>query len=160
MSPAPDHVEGDLGMPRQVDVVVIGGGIIGCASALELAQKGLRVALCEKGRIAGEQSSRNWGFCRQQGRDPAELPLIVESMRRWRRMSETLGEDIGYRPTGCLYVADDDAQEADFRAWLEHAQIHQLDSRMIGRAEIDDLVPGANGRFSRALYTASDGRAE
>ncbi|MEC7593139.1 MAG: FAD-dependent oxidoreductase, partial [Pseudomonadota bacterium] len=44
MSPAPDHVEGDLGMPRQVDVVVIGGGIIGCASALELAQKGLRVA--------------------------------------------------------------------------------------------------------------------
>ena len=48
MSPAPDHVEGDLGMPRQVDVVVIGGGIIGCASALELAQKGLRVALCER----------------------------------------------------------------------------------------------------------------
>ena len=75
-------------------------------------------------------------------------------------MSETLGEDVGYRPTGCLYVADTDAQEADFRAWLEHAKIHQLDSRMIGRAEIDALIPGANGRFSRALYTASDGRAE
>jgi len=54
---------------------VIGGGIIGSAATYYLAKLGLSVALIEKGHIAGEQSSRNWGWCRQQGRDRAEIPL-------------------------------------------------------------------------------------
>ncbi|MDZ7908712.1 MAG: FAD-dependent oxidoreductase [Gemmobacter sp.] len=57
-------------LPAACDVVVIGGGVIGVMTAWHLAEKGLRVTLCEKGRIAGEQSSRNWGWVRQQGRDP------------------------------------------------------------------------------------------
>ena len=56
--------------PAQADVVVIGGGIAGVATALYLAEAGRRFFLCENGRIAGEQSSRNWGWVRQQGRDP------------------------------------------------------------------------------------------
>ena len=56
-------------LPDETDVVVIGGGIAGTATAYFLAQQGVRVLLCEKGRIAGEQSSRNWGWIRQQGRD-------------------------------------------------------------------------------------------
>ena len=69
--------------PAAGDVVVIGGGVIGVMPALYLAEAGLDVVLCEKGRIAGEQSSRNWGWVRQQGRDPAELPIMVESMHLW-----------------------------------------------------------------------------
>jgi len=68
-------------LPARADVVVIGGGIIGVSAALHLAKKGVSVALCEKGRIAGEQSSRNWGWCRTMGRDPAEIPLSIESLR-------------------------------------------------------------------------------
>ena len=49
-------------LPEKVDVVVIGAGIIGASTAYYLAKRGISVALCEKGRIAGEQSSRNWGF--------------------------------------------------------------------------------------------------
>jgi glycine/D-amino acid oxidase-like deaminating enzyme len=56
--------------PSEADVVVIGGGVIGVCTALFLAEAGKRVVLLEKGRIAGEQSSRNWGWIRQQGRDP------------------------------------------------------------------------------------------
>ena len=63
--------------PAVCDVVVIGGGVIGVMTAWFLAERGLRVTLCEKGRIAGEQSSRNWGWVRQQGRDPAELPIKI-----------------------------------------------------------------------------------
>ena len=63
------------------DVAVIGGGIAGCASAYYLARRGLRVVLFEKGEIAGEQSGRNWGFVRQQGRDPREIPLMIECNR-------------------------------------------------------------------------------
>ena len=66
-------------LPARADVVVVGGGIVGVSAALYLARKGVSVALCEKGSIAGEQSSRNWGWCRTMGRDPAELPLSIES---------------------------------------------------------------------------------
>ena len=66
-------------LPDKTDVVVIGGGVIGVCTALYLARSGQQVALLEKGRIAAEQSSRNWGWIRQQGRDPAELPIMIEA---------------------------------------------------------------------------------
>ena len=65
MGPRVDSVASDETLPTRVDVVVIGGGIIGTSTALFLAQKGVSVALCEKGHIAHEQSSRNWGWCRK-----------------------------------------------------------------------------------------------
>ena len=73
--------------PARADVVVVGGGIVGVSAALHLAKKGVSVTLCEKGRIAGEQSSRNWGWCRTMGRDLAELPLAIESLRIWAGMN-------------------------------------------------------------------------
>ena len=63
------RVEAVIAPPTSADVVVIGGGIVGCATAYYLSRNGISVALCEKGRVAGEQSSRNWGWVRQQGRD-------------------------------------------------------------------------------------------
>ena len=68
-------------LPESADVVIIGGGIVGVSTALFLANQGIDVALCEKGHVAGEQSGRNWGWVRQQGRDPRELPMMIESMR-------------------------------------------------------------------------------
>ena len=53
-------------LPDEVDVVVIGAGIVGTATAYWLAKRGQRVLLCDKGRVAGEQSSRNWGWACQQ----------------------------------------------------------------------------------------------
>ena len=67
-------------IPEKSDVVIIGGGIIGVSTAYYLAKLGVSVTLIEKGVIAGEQSSRNWGFVRQQGRDPAEIPTIMRSL--------------------------------------------------------------------------------
>ena len=81
MAPRVNPVATDEILPAEADVVIIGGGIIGTSAALFLAERGVSVALCEKGRIAGEQSSRNWGWCRKMGRDLAEVPLAVESLR-------------------------------------------------------------------------------
>ena len=71
-SAPPEHT-GPL--PERTEVVVIGGGVIGVTTALFLARAGVPVLLLEKGRIAAEQSSRNWGWVRVQGRDPAEIPI-------------------------------------------------------------------------------------
>ncbi|GAB5471198.1 MAG: FAD-binding oxidoreductase [Rhodospirillales bacterium] len=147
-------------LPAKVDVVVVGGGVIGVASAYYLAKAGLSVLVCEKGVVAGEQSSRNWGWVRQQGRDPAELPVMMDSIRLWDGLAAETGEDLGFTRQGCLYLSPDEAGLERFGAWIETAKQHQLDSRLIGRAEINRMVSGAEGRWAGGLFTPGDGRAE
>lgn len=77
-------------LPDRADVVMIGGGGVGVFAALTLAEHGVSVILCEKGRIAAEQSSRNWGWIRKQGRDIRELPLMIEASSIWERTAATL----------------------------------------------------------------------
>ena len=146
--------------PAQTEVVVLGGGVVGVMTAWHLAERGLKVVLCEKGRIAGEQSSRNWGWVRQQGRDPAELPIMVEAQRIWASLAQEFGDAIGYRRTGVLYLANGEADLAGFEAWLPHAQVHGVDSRMLSRAELARMIPEARAGWPGALFTASDARAE
>src|ERR1700730_14982334 len=106
MGPQVDPLAPETSFPTKVDVVVVGGGIIGTSSALALARSGVSVALCEKGYIAGEQSSRNWGWVRKARRDPREIPLIVESLRMWERMNDTVDAETGFRTTGILFAAE------------------------------------------------------
>src|SRR5919112_1247966 len=92
-----DPVESDRQLPEHADVVIIGGGIIGVSTALFLAERGVSTLLCEKGVIAGEQSGRNWGWCRTMGRDPRELPLALESLKLWRGLNQRIGDETGFR---------------------------------------------------------------
>jgi glycine/D-amino acid oxidase-like deaminating enzyme len=161
MVPLPEHVGSDTDLPDAVDVVVIGGGIIGTCTALELAERGLKVALFEKGRIAGEQSGRNWGWCRQMGRDSREMPLIVESLKLWRGMNQRTGADTGFKQCGIAYMEADEKGLQQREAWAaKNARPFQINSRIVRGDELDKLVPGASSRFAGALYTDSDGRAE
>jgi glycine/D-amino acid oxidase-like deaminating enzyme len=160
MGPQVDTLVPETGFPQKADVVVVGGGIIGTSTALALANSGISVALCEKGHIAGEQSSRNWGWVRKARRDPREIPLIVESLRMWERMNETVGAETGFRTTGIMFAVETPADLARYEAWLEHAKPYQIDARLLASNEIDKLIPGAGQYWKTALYCASDGRAE
>src|SRR3954466_12715344 len=131
MGPLLDPVESDTTIPAKVEVVVIGGGIIGAATALELAERGVPVALCEKGAIAGEQSSRNWGWVRKMGRDARELPLIVESLRLWEGLNARIGGETGFRRSGILYTCNSADEVASHEAWREYARPFQIDSRIL-----------------------------
>ena len=146
--------------PRSADVVVIGGGVIGVCTALQLAKAGQNVVLCEKGRIAGEQSSRNWGWIRQTGRDPDELPVVAEANRLWQEHANETNIDIGLRQVGISYLAASDAEYARFQDWLVHAKTHGVDSRMLSKRETAATTPDASRSFVGALHTASDLRAE
>jgi glycine/D-amino acid oxidase-like deaminating enzyme len=160
MGPQVDTLVPETGFPQKADVVVVGGGIIGTSTALALAKSGVSVALCEKGHIAGEQSSRNWGWVRKARRDPREIPLIVESLRMWERMNEAVGAETGFRTTGIMFAVETPADLARYETWLEHAKPYQIDARMLTSNEMDKLIPGAGGYWKTALYCASDGRAE
>ena len=160
MAPRVDPVQSDEVLPARADVVIIGGGIIGTSAALFLAEKGVSVALCEKGHIAGEQSSRNWGWCRKMGRDPRELPLIIESLQLWQGMNERVEAETGFRQPGIMYLAENPAELGELESWLDHAREYQLDTRVVTRAEAAALMPGLTGNWVGGLFTASDGKAE
>ena len=156
----PDVVVTPQELPAEVDVVIIGGGIIGVSTALSLVERGLRVAVCEKGLIGAEQSARNWGWVRQMGRDPAELPLAIESLRLWRGMNERINGETGFRQAGIAYLCETDADVAMYEDWLKHALPLGLDSRLVTGEALQTLVPGAAKPFKAALYTPSDAKAE
>ena len=156
-SAPPEHV---ADLPAETGVAVIGGGIIGVMTAWYLHQMGARVVLLEKGRIACEQSSRNWGWVRQQGRDPAELPIMVEAMDLWRTLADELGDGLGFRQRGILYLASSQKEMDEYQASLAHARACGVDTRLISGAEVARMLPGAGPGWKGALYTASDARAE
>jgi glycine/D-amino acid oxidase-like deaminating enzyme len=146
--------------PDRADVVVIGGGIIGVSAAFYLAKKGVSVALCEKGRIGAEQSSRNWGWCRTMGRDEAEIPLAIESLRLWERMNQEVGAETGFRKAGIFYLCESQSEIDQYEAWLAHARQFQVASRLLSADDVDRLLPGSTRRWPGALFTPTDGRAE
>ena len=160
MGPRVDPVQSDETLPQRADVVIVGGGIIGTTAALFLAEKGVSVALCEKGHIAGEQSSRNWGWCRKMARDPRELPLIIESLRLWQGMNERVEAETGFRTCGIMYLANDAADLATYESWLEHAREYQFDTRIVDGTAVSELLPGIAKTWAGAMYTPSDGKAE
>ncbi len=104
-------------LPDAADLVVIGGGVIGISTALHAARRGARVVVLEKGLVAAEQSSRNWGWIRQQGRDPAELPLMMESNAIWRRLERELNADLEWTP------------DEDFESGIRKTVAWYLDNR-------------------------------
>jgi glycine/D-amino acid oxidase-like deaminating enzyme len=147
--------------PKHVDAVVIGAGIIGISTALELQSRGLKVAIVEKGEVAAEQSSRNWGWCRQMGRDPREIPLIKVAMQLWRGMNAKIGAETGYRTCGVVYLAETEKEMAQHEGWFNNnAKQNGLSTRVVAGPEVAQLVPGSTQRWSGALYTEDDGRAE
>jgi len=144
--------------PAAVDVVVIGGGVMGVSAALELAARGQKVALCEKGRIAGEQSSRNWGWIRQQGRDLAELPVMMESLSIWAAHAARLHSDLGFAQQGVIYLARTAREMAEFETWAQAAQVHGLQTHLLTRDQV--MARFGNPDWLGGLETPSDARAE
>ncbi len=164
MTPFPisetNPVEHDGPLPKAADCVVIGGGVIGICTALFLARSGQKVVVLEKGRIAGEQSSRNWGWIRVQGRDAAEIPIAIEAQNLWRELAPQLDVDIGLKQVGVAYLANTKKQVQGHRKWLDHARDFGLDSHLLSTDQVRDLIPAAATTWQGGLLTPSDMRAE
>ena len=160
MGPDINHVETDTVLEPQADVVVIGGGVIGLTSALFLAERGVKVVLVEKGEIACEQSSRNWGWCRQSVRDPREFDLIREALRLWRGMNERCQADTGFRTRGIVFAARTEADEAQYHEWSKQAALADIHARMVSGTALAALLPEDRDLPRSALYCDSDGCAE
>tara|TARA_B100001057_G_scaffold494479_1_gene591167 strand:+ start:154 stop:1503 length:1350 start_codon:yes stop_codon:yes gene_type:complete len=153
-------LQSSINAPKAADVVIIGGGIIGASIAYFLAKEGIKVCLCEKGYISGEQSGRNWGFVRIQGRDEREIPMVLESQRIWRHFSYEAGIDTGYEQGGCLFTANDERELQSFQAWLELAKKYDIATELLDQKRLRNEVGLAANKWVGGILTRTDGRAE
>ena len=147
-------------MEKEADVVIIGGGISGCAAAYYLAKGNAKVVLVEKGEIAGEASGRNTGGVRVQARTPVEFPYMVESRKLWESLERELRADVGFVAGGNLLYVEREEDIAELERAAHIGQEEGIDSRMITPAEVQNLVPGLEAPLKGALYSARDGHAD
>src|SRR5258708_16876318 len=103
--------------------------------------------------MGGEEVWRNWGWVREMGRDPAELPLAIESLRLWRSMNERIGGETGFRQAGIAYLCDTDADVAMYEEWLKHAAALHLDSPFVRGEALKALIPPGAQLFRPPLPT-------
>jgi len=161
MYPLISNVESDAQLPESADVVVIGGGIIGVCTAFFLAERGVSVVLVDKSGIAHEQSSRNWGWVRTMGRDVAEVPLAIASLKLWDGWAAKLEHGTGFTRSGILYACETAAELEAKAKWLDQTHALGIEAQLLDTAQIQQrLNSPAPASWVGALFTESDGRAE
>ncbi len=141
------------------DIVIVGGGLVGCSAALHLARAGRRPLLLEAGRIGAAASGVNFGGVRVQGRALFELPLALRSRAIWDNLVDIVGTDCEYRRSGHLRLAKTPADLDAVAAYAEKVRPAGLDLEVIDGAEIRRRHPAFNATLAGATWSAGDGQA-
>lgn len=147
-------------LPQSADAVVIGAGIVGVFSAYYLAKRGLKVVLLEKGRVGAEQSSRNWGWCRQQNRDARELPMATKSLDLWDAFAAETGENTGFKRCGLLYLSDNEEDLAGWAKWRDFARTVGVTTHMLDSAEASERGKATGRQWKGGVFSPTDGIAD
>ncbi|PBB22405.1 MULTISPECIES: FAD-binding oxidoreductase [unclassified Mesorhizobium] len=140
-----------------MDVIVLGGGLMGTASAYFLARRGARVTLIERNRVGTGATVASFGNIRRTGRHLSQLPLAHRSLRLWGEAEKMLGRDVEFRATGHVRLIFDEGSLADMRAYAQAAQPWGLDLEELGPREISARFPGLGADAIAASFSAHDG---
>lgn len=149
-------------MNKTADVIIIGGGVVGCAAAYYLAKRGIHnVIVLEATKSIGHGGSgRNGGGVRQSGRDVRELPYAMYGIQHlWPTLSEELGVDVEYTQKGNLRLGKTEAHLRKLQSLTENAQSVGLDVRMIDGKEVQEICPYLSKDIIGASWCPTDGHA-
>ena len=148
-------------MKTRAEVIIVGGGVIGCATAYYLAKKGTSVIVLDRDESIGNGgSSRNGGGVRQSGRDPRELPLAMYAVKNlWPNLSEELGLDVEYHKEGNLRLGKTEKHKQILQGLTDRATALGLDVRMIDGKEVQEINPYLSEEVTCASWCATDGHA-
>src|ERR1700682_2478054 len=142
------------------DVIVIGGGLQGCSTALHLARAGASVIVLEKDHVARHASGVNAGGVRTLGRHLAEIPLAVASLDLWHRIADLVDDRCGFESPGQVKGAEDEAGLATSRERVAQAQaLGCAHEELIGRDELREIVPAIGDHCVGAIVCRRDGAA-
>lgn len=145
----------------QAEVIIVGGGIIGCAAAYHLAKEGVSVLVLEGSpHIGNGGSTRNGGGVRQSGRDPWELPLVMYAIQNlWPKLSDMLDTNVEYYQHGNLRLGSTPAHEKILQGLTDRAAACGLDVRMISGDEARRINPYLSDVVTCASWCPTDGHA-
>ena len=141
------------------DVAIIGGGTVGCSTALHLRWRGATVVLLERGVCGGQASGVNYGGVRQQGRDLAELPLARRAREMWGRLAAIVGSDCEFVASGHVKLARSDADMAELQAYREDVRPYGLALELLSRSELRARYPFLGDAAVGGSLCAEDGHA-
>ncbi|CDX39827.1 Sarcosine oxidase, subunit beta [Mesorhizobium plurifarium] len=140
-----------------MDVIVLGGGLMGTASAYFLARRGARVTLIERNRIGSGATVASFGNIRRTGRHLAQLPLAHRSLQLWGQAEKMLGRDVEFRATGHIRLIFDEGSLSDMRAYAQAARPWGLELEELGPGEIRARFPGLGPDAIAASFSPQDG---
>lgn len=152
--------EGSL--PKNSDVVIIGAGILGLMTAINLAERGMSVTIVEKGNIAGEQSSRFYGQLITYKMDGQTFMLHHMGKQRWREMNAKIGADTSYRTQGRVEVPLDEEDWENTLKWMakkkgEVGDAIPFRTRAIKGDELAQRLKGATSSWKIAGFEEDSG---
>ncbi|MGV8834423.1 MAG: NAD(P)/FAD-dependent oxidoreductase [Devosia sp.] len=140
-------------------VCIIGGGIVGAATAFFLARRGCLATVLERDTLGSRASGVNFGGVRRHGRDPVELPLAIRSRNIWARLSELIGHDCDFETPGHLKIARTEAELATLETWAVVGRAHGVSVEMLDRATLKNTYPWLTADTTGASFCAGDGFA-
>jgi sarcosine oxidase subunit beta len=143
----------------ETEVLIVGGGLVGCATALALARRRTPCLLVERDRCGAHASGVNYGGVRRQGRALAELPLANRARRMWGRLARLVGHDSEFRATGHLRLARDAAELARLERWAEEARRFDVRCELLSPAELTARWPWLAPGLAGGSFCADDGQA-
>ena len=147
-------------MNNTADVIIIGGGIIGCATGHYLAKKGLKIYLFEKDYLTAGSTGRCIGGIRQQFSTELSIKVAMESMKKFEAMKEELGQDVEFYKGGYLFLAHGKDKENTYLKLIELQKKMELDVEYISVSEIEKLVPDIDTTdLLGGAYCPSDAQA-
>ena len=141
------------------DVLVIGAGIAGCATALQLARRGKKVTLLERDQAGVRASGVNFGGVRQNGRDLRELPIAMRARAMWDDLPDLIGFDGEFRATGNLRLASDEERAAQLDEFYTDAIAQGLGLVRLERMDLVVLYPWLSAKPIRGVLCPNDGHA-
>lgn len=142
-----------------VDVAIIGGGLVGASAALALRGMGMSVALLDKGFCGAQASGVNYGGVRRQGRPREQLPLSQRAHAIWPRLVSLIGIDGEFQRSGHLKLARGEAEMAALEAYAADVVDQGLDLELIRHNDLRERFPWIGGDITGASLCAGDGHA-
>ncbi|UCH20286.1 MAG: FAD-binding oxidoreductase [Deltaproteobacteria bacterium] len=144
-------------MPEKADAVIIGGGVMGCAIAYNLAKEGLKPVVIEKSDIGGEASGANGGGVRQSARNLKEMHLAMESIQIYGQLCEELDIDVEYVREGNLRLCTSEEELETMRKSIENQKAVGLELEMLDRKQVLEINPHIGEKIVGASFCPTDG---
>lgn len=147
-------------MSQTADVIIVGGGIHGCSTALHLALRGYKPLLIEKDYAGRHSSGVNAGGVRQLMRHVAEIPLSIRSMDIWEKIQDLVEDDCGFDSHGQVLVAENNDELAIMRERVDDLNLRGFThEELIDAQELRRLVPAVAETCPGGVVSRRDGAA-